>query len=51
MHDFEYQITRQFDIRSSIFELPLFYVLLGSKTFFGIRKDFIYQVFNIKAFL
>ena len=39
MHDFEYQITNSiFVVRYSTFELPLFFVLLRSKTFFGIRK-------------
>ena len=50
MHDFEYQIANSiFVIRYSIFELPLLIILLGSKTFFGIRKVTEYQVFNIKT--
>ena len=50
MHDFEYQITNSiFVIRYSIFELPLFFVLLGSKTFFGIRKFTEYYIFIIKT--
>ena len=52
MHDFEYQITNSIfviDIRNSIFELPLFFILLGPETFFGIRKVTEYQVFNIKT--
>ena len=50
MHGFEYQITNSiFVVRYSIFELPLFFVLLGSKTVFGIRKVTEYQVFNIQT--
>ena len=50
MHDFEYQITNSiFVVRYSIFELPVLIILLGAKTFFGIRKDTKYQVFNIKT--
>ena len=50
MHDFEYQIPNSiFVIRYSIFELPLFFVLLWSKTFFSIWKDTEYQIFNIKT--
>ena len=50
MHDFEYQITNSiFVIRYSIFELPMFFVFLGWKTFLSIRKVFEYQIFNIKT--
>ena len=50
MHDFEYQITNSiFVVRYSIFELQLFFILLGSKTFFGIRKVNKFQFFNIKT--
>ena len=51
MHDFEYQITNSiFVIRYSIFELPLFSILLVSKTFLSIQKVTEYQVFNIKTY-
>ena len=50
MHGFEYQITNSiFVIRYSIFELPLFFVFLWSKTFFSIRKVTEYQMFNIQT--
>ena len=50
VHDFEYQITNSiFVIRYSIFELSLFFVFLGSITFFSIRKVTEYQLFNIKT--
>ena len=50
MHGFEYQITNSiFVVRYSIFEMLLFFVLLWSKTFFGIRKVAKYQIFNIKT--
>ena len=50
IHDFEYQIANSiFVVRYSIFELPHFFILLGSKTFFGIRKITEYQIFNIKT--
>ena len=50
MRDFESQIINSiFVVRYLIFELPLFFILLGSKTFFGIRKVTEYQVFNIKT--
>ena len=39
----------QFVIRYSIFELPLFFVFLWSKTFFSNRNVTEYQVFNIKT--
>ena len=38
-----------FIIQYSIFELPLFFNLFGSHTFFGIQKVTEYQVFNIKT--
>ena len=56
--DFRYSVFKwrsKFDIRysngevSSIFDLPLLIILLGSKTFFGIRKVSEYQVFSIKT--
>ena len=50
MHSFEYQITNSiFVVRYSIFELPLFFVLLGSKTFFSVWIVTEYQVFDIKT--
>ena len=50
MLDFEYQITNSiFVIRYSIFELPLFFILLVSKTFLSIQKATEYQVFNIET--
>ena len=50
MHDFEYQIPNSiFVIRYSIFELPMFFILLGSKTFLSVWKVTEYQVFNIKT--
>ena len=50
MHDFEYQITNSiFVVRYSIFELPLFFILLVSNTFLSIRKVTEYQVFNTKT--
>ena len=50
MHDIEYQITNSiFVIRYSIFELPLFFILLVSKTLLSIQKVTEYQVFNIKT--
>ena len=50
MHDFEYQI---FVIRQPIFELPLFIIFLGSKTFFGILESHKHMnhFFNLKALL
>ena len=44
MHSFEYQITNSISV-ILIFELALFNILLGSNTFFGIRKVNEYQVF------
>ena len=50
MHDFEYQIPNSiFVIRYSIFELPMFFILLGSKTVLSVWKVTEYQVFNIKT--
>ena len=50
MYDFEYQIPNSiFVIRYSIFELPMFFILLGSKTFLSVCKVTEYQVFNIKT--
>ena len=43
---FDIQIEKL--VRYSIFELPLLIILIGSKTFFGIRKVTEYQ-FNIKT--
>ena len=52
MQDFDHQITTSiFVIRYSIFELPLFFVLLGSKPVFGIRKVTKYQEDSIMTFL
>ena len=50
MHKFEYQIINLiFAIRYSIFELPMFFILLVPKTFLSIWKVTEYQVFNIKT--
>ena len=52
MHDFEYQITNSiFVSRYLIFRLPLFFVLLGLKTSFGIRKLTEYQILISKLTL
>ena len=52
MHDFEHQITNSiFVVRYSIFELPHFIILLGSKTFLSIRKVTEYQIFISKLTL
>ena len=50
MHKFEYQIINSiFAIWYSIFELPMFFILLVPKTFLSIWKVTEYQVFNIKT--
>ena len=50
MHDFEYQIINSiFAIQYSIFELPMFFILLVPKSFLSIRKVTEYQFFNIKT--
>ena len=50
LHDFEYQNTISiFAFRFSIFGLWMFFVLLWSKIFFGIRNVTEYRVLNIKT--